>query len=107
MDLYEALIPLINAITSDNRICNGWTPCIGVPEEQMSDCLFSLSFNIYSKCIQSWQPILFKDWLDLTKCACAHDMSNRLTQSALEMGPSHCLNGHLGQDLGFGGFALP
>src|SRR6218665_2888154 len=27
-------------------------------------------------------------------------------QSALKMGPSHCLNGHLGQDLGFGGFVF-
>src|SRR6218665_1351824 len=26
------------------------------------------------------------------------------TQSALELGPSHCPNGRLGQDLGFGGF---
>src|SRR6218665_2686556 len=28
------------------------------------------------------------------------------TQSALELGPSHCPNGRLGQDLGFGGFAF-
>ena len=28
------------------------------------------------------------------------------TQSALELGPSHCQNGRLGQDLGFGGFAF-
>src|SRR6218665_2324815 len=27
------------------------------------------------------------------------------SQSALELGPSHCPNGRLGQDLGFGGFA--
>ena len=27
-------------------------------------------------------------------------------QSGLELGPSHCLNGNLGQDLGFGGFAF-
>src|SRR6218665_1596708 len=27
-------------------------------------------------------------------------------QSALELGPSHCPNGRLGQDLGFGGFAF-
>ena len=29
-----------------------------------------------------------------------------LTQSALELGPSHCPNKRLGQDLGFGGFAF-
>ena len=28
------------------------------------------------------------------------------TQSALELSPSHCPNKRLGQDLGFGGFAL-
>ena len=28
------------------------------------------------------------------------------TQSAPELGPSHCPNGRLGQDLGFGGFAF-
>src|SRR6218665_2431414 len=28
------------------------------------------------------------------------------TQSALELSPSHCPNGRLGQDLGFGGFAF-
>src|SRR6218665_2683487 len=28
------------------------------------------------------------------------------SQSALELGPSHCPNGHLGQDLDFGGFAF-
>ena len=28
------------------------------------------------------------------------------TQSALELGPSHCPNGRLGEDLGFGGFAF-
>src|SRR6218665_2087758 len=28
------------------------------------------------------------------------------TQSALELGPSHCRNGRLGQDLGFGRFAF-
>ncbi len=27
-------------------------------------------------------------------------------QSGLELGPSHYPNGHLGQDLGFGGFAF-
>src|SRR6218665_1324277 len=30
----------------------------------------------------------------------------RGSQSALELGPSHCPNGRLGQDLGFGGFAF-
>jgi len=29
-----------------------------------------------------------------------------LPQSALELGPSHCPNGRLRQDLGFGGFAF-
>src|SRR6218665_1264887 len=28
------------------------------------------------------------------------------SQSALELGPSHCPNGRLGQDLGFGGFVF-
>ena len=28
------------------------------------------------------------------------------TQSALGLGPIHCPNGRLGQDLGFGGFAF-
>ena len=28
------------------------------------------------------------------------------SQSALELGPSHCPNGRLGQDLGFGGVAF-
>ena len=29
-----------------------------------------------------------------------------MSQSALELDPSHCPNGRLGQDLGFGGFAF-
>src|SRR6218665_2103431 len=32
--------------------------------------------------------------------------SQDTAQSALELGPSHCPNGRLGQDLGFGGFAF-
>jgi len=41
------------------------------------------------------------------KFICATPSSRNVkTQSALEMGPSHCLNGYLGQDLGFGGFAF-
>jgi len=32
--------------------------------------------------------------------------NSRPTQSALELGPSHCPNGRLGPDLGFGGFAF-
>src|SRR6218665_1476947 len=32
--------------------------------------------------------------------------SSKSSQSALELGPSHCPNGRLGQDLGFVGFAF-
>src|SRR6218665_3949940 len=45
-------------------------------------------------------------WPDLPPGS-ATDLDSCLsTQSALELGPSHCPNGSLGQDLGLGGFAF-
>src|SRR6218665_396590 len=49
----------------------------------------------------SWEPNLLPYWAQNLG-----PIRETRSQSALELGPSHCPNGRLGQDMGFGGFAF-